>query len=89
VPTGQNENPIKAHWATLHFNAGKKEKISRGDIVGYLVNKGGLEGTNIGKIVVKDHAALVAVPSDVARNVIAAIAPHKIKNTRVRVTIVS
>lgn len=89
VPTGQNVNPIKAHWATLHFNAGKKEKISRGDIVGFLINKGRLEQSEIGRIAVKDHAALVAVPVDKVREIIDAIAPHKIKNTRVRVTVVS
>lgn len=89
VPKGENDNPIKAHWTTLHFNAGKKEKISRGDIVGYLINKGGLESAQIGKIVVKDHSALVAVPRERAQEILAAIAPHRIKNTRVKVTIVS
>lgn len=87
VPTGKSENPITAGVVTLYFNAGKKEKISRGDIVGYLVNKGGLEASKIGKIVVKDHCALVAIPVDDAKATLNAIAPHKIKNTRVRVTI--
>ena len=87
VPTGKSDNPITAGVVTLYFNAGKKEKISRGDIVGYLVNKGGLDSSKIGKIVVKDHCALVAIPVDDAKATLNAIAPHKIKNTRVRVTI--
>lgn len=87
VPTGKSDNPITAGVVTLYFNAGKKEKISRGDIVGYLVNKGGLEASKIGKIVVKDHCALVAIPVDDAKATLNAIAPHKIKNTRVKVSI--
>lgn len=87
VPTGKSENPITARVVTLYFNAGKKEKISRGDIVGYLVNKGRLDASKIGKIVVKDHCALVAVPVGDAKATLNAIAPHKIKNTRVRISI--
>ncbi len=87
VPTGKSENPITAGVLTLYFNAGKKEKISRGDIVGYLVNKGNLDAPKIGKIVVKDHCALVAIPVEDAKATLNAVTPHKIKNTRVRVSI--
>lgn len=87
IPSGTSVNPIVADVVTLYFNAGKKEKISRGDIVGYLVNKGGLDASKIGKIVVKDHCALVAVPVGDAKATLTAIAPHKIKNTRVKVSI--
>lgn len=73
-------------WATLHFNAGKKEKISRGDIAGFLMQKGNLGRTEVGRIDVKDHQAYVAVPADKARATVTAVAPYKIKNTRVRVT---
>lgn len=87
IPSGTSVNPIVADVVTLYFNAGKKEKISRGDIVGYLVNKGELDASKIGKIVVKDHCALVAVPVGDAKATLTAIAPHKIKNTRVKVSI--
>ncbi len=87
VPTGDSPDPIRRDVVTLYFNAGKKEKISRGDVVGYLVNKGGLMAQQVGKIAVKDHCVLVAVPANAADEVLSAIAPHKIKNQRVRVTI--
>lgn len=87
IPNGENnENPIKSDVATLHFNAGKKEKISRGDIVGFMINKGGLESSQVGKIVVKDHCVLVAIPRDKADEVLQALVSHKIKNKRVRIT---
>lgn len=87
IPNGEkNDNPITSQVATLHFNAGKKEKISRGDIVGFLINKGGLESSQIGKITVKDHCVLVAVPRNKADDTLAQLAPHKIKNKRVRIS---
>lgn len=86
-PSGKNTNPIKPTAATLYFNVGKKEKISRGDIVGYLIAKGGLDAGEIGRISLRDHCALVAVPPAKAREVTAALASQKIKNTRVKVTI--
>jgi superfamily II DNA/RNA helicase len=87
VPTGdRNDDPIKSEVSTLHFNAGKKEKISRGDVAGFVINKGGLESSQVGKIVVKDHCVLVAVPRNRADEVLQALSPHKIKNKRVRIT---
>lgn len=71
---------------TLYFNAGKKDKISRGDIAGFLIAKGGLVAGEVGRIVLKDHGAYVPVPAAKARDVIKALQPHKIKNKRVRVT---
>lgn len=72
--------------ATLFFNAGKHDKISRGDIVGFLIAKGGLNADEVGRIDVKDRCAYVAVPADKARSVVTAVMPHKIKGKRVRVT---
>lgn len=85
-PSGKSANPIKAGGATIYFNVGKKEKISRGDIVGFLIAKGGLEGSEIGNITLRDHAALVAIPRAKAPAVLEAVAPHKIKNTRAKIT---
>ena len=70
---------------TLHINAGKKEKISRGDVVGFLCQKGGLTGAEIGKIDVSDHQTLVAVAADKAAGLVKALAPEKLKGKRVRI----
>lgn len=86
VPTGISNKPVQSDVATIYFNAGRREKISRGDIAGYLINKGGLQGDEVGKIVVNDHSAIAAVPASKAREVVKAVEPHKLKNTRVRVT---
>ncbi|MDE5636008.1 MAG: DbpA RNA binding domain-containing protein, partial [Muribaculaceae bacterium] len=86
VPSGHSDDPIHSDTATLYFNAGRREKISRGDIAGYLINRGGLEPSEVGRIIVGDHSAIAAVPRDKARDVVKAVAPHRLKNTRVRVT---
>ncbi|MDE6268777.1 MAG: DEAD/DEAH box helicase [Muribaculaceae bacterium] len=84
--TLQHHTPTAPAIATLYINAGKKEKISRGDVAGYLMQRGGLSREEVGKIVVKDHASIVAVPADKAREVIKSLEPYRLKNTRVRVT---
>lgn len=89
IPQGVSSDPIKATMATLYFNVGKKEKISRGDIVGFLIAKGGVDASQIGRIALRDHSALVAVPASDATRIVKAIAGEKIKNTRVKVTILS
>lgn len=85
-PGEPSADPIRSDIATIYFNAGKKEKISRGDIAGYLINRGGLTAGEVGKISISDHSAIAAVPREKARDVVKAVAPHKLKNTRVRVT---
>ncbi len=87
VPSADNPDPIASDRATLYLNLGKKEKISKGDVLGYLGKQGGLDGKDIGKIVVKDHCAIVAVPRSMADEAISALSGAKIKGQRVKVTI--
>lgn len=72
--------------ATLHFNAGRKEKISKGDIAGYLITRGGLAPDEVGRISVHDHEALAAVPAAKIREVIKSVEPYRLKNKKVRIT---
>ncbi|MBW6492709.1 MAG: DEAD/DEAH box helicase [Lentimicrobium sp.] len=53
--------PVLPPWETLYLGAGKKQKINKGDIVGYLIQRGGLEVKDIGRIDVLDHASFVAI----------------------------
>lgn len=89
VPDPDNPDPIVSHITTLYFNAGKKEKMSKGDILGFLVKQCGIEAGEIGKIVIKDHCALVAVDNAYASKVIETAKAVKVKGQRVRVTAVT
>ena len=86
VPKGVSAHPIHSTVATLYINAGRRNKISRGDVVGFLCQKGGMSAQQIGKIVVMDNCALVAVPRDKAYDIMERVRPHKLKNQRVRIT---
>lgn len=86
VPTGNSADPIRADKATLYFNAGKKEKISRGDIAGFLMKTGGLMPDEVGRIIVRDHSAIVAVPVEKADSVIRTVASEKLKGKRVKIS---
>lgn len=86
-PSGHSDNPIKATAVTLYFNMGKKEKVSRGDIAGYLIKQGGLEAGEVGKIIVKDHSALAAIPVEKKKEVLKNISDQKLKGKKVRVSL--
>ncbi|MDO4320714.1 MAG: DEAD/DEAH box helicase [Bacteroidales bacterium] len=85
VPTGHNDSPLHSDTVTLYINAGKREKISRGDIVGFLVKQAGLAPDSIGKIDVRDHSAYVAVPRSALPSV-AAAKDARLKGIRVRIS---
>lgn len=72
----------EALMETLYFSAGKKEKLSKGDILGFLVKEGGLATTEIGKIEVHDHYALAAVSSNASDGLINRIKGKKIKGEK-------
>lgn len=78
---------IRKEYETIFFSAGKKEKISKGDILGFILTKSGIEPSAVGRIDVADHYALVAVDARVAKSVLAAIAREKIKNQKVKISI--
>lgn len=79
---------FKEEKSTLYFSAGKKEKISKGDILGFLVNQGKTDSSEIGRIDIKDHYSLVAVPSEKAKVILDRIENQKIKNQKVKISIV-
>ena len=74
--------------ATIHISAGKKEKVSRGDIVGFLAtNTPMLDAGEIGAINIYDHYALVAVPAAKVNDIINAVSPYRLKKQKVRLSI--
>lgn len=75
-------SPLGSDKSTIRISAGRKEKLSKGDIVGFLCKEGGLEASEIGGITLSDHHALVAVPSSKARSLLARLAGAKIKGTK-------
>ena len=73
---------------TLYINAGRKEKISRGDVAGYVMKQGGLAREEVGRIAVEDHYAMVAVPADRGEELARVLSGRKIKGVRVKVSVI-
>jgi superfamily II DNA/RNA helicase len=79
--------PEKPKWSTLFIDAGKKDKINKIDIVGFLSQKGQLKKDEIGLIEVKDFVSFAAVRKSKIGNVLELIKNEKIKNKKVKVAI--
>ncbi len=88
IPTELLPAPAKPRMATLYIGKGKKDKISKGDIVGFLCRKGGLEQKEIGRIDVKDRYAYAAVVNRRVHEVLKMVQGEKIKGIRTIVELV-
>jgi ATP-independent RNA helicase DbpA len=81
------ELPQKPVWTTLFIGAGKKDKVNKVDIVGFLANKGQLKKEDIGLIEVKDFFSFVAVRKSKAGHTLQLIKTEKIKNKKVKIEV--
>ncbi len=81
------ELPEKPKWSTLFIAAGKKDKVNKIDIVGFLSNKGQLKKDDIGLIDVKDFFSFVAVRKLKVGEAMELIKNEKIKNKKVKIAI--
>jgi superfamily II DNA/RNA helicase len=68
--------------ATLYIGKGKKDKVSKGDIVGFLCKKGGLQADEIGRIDVNDRYTYVAVKREKLQQVVRQTQGEKIKGIK-------
>jgi ATP-independent RNA helicase DbpA len=79
--------PEKPLWSTLFIAAGKKDKLNKIDIVGFLSNKGQLKKEDIGLIETKDHFSFVAVRKSKVSHTLQLIKDQKIKNMKVKIAV--
>jgi superfamily II DNA/RNA helicase len=79
--------PERPKWSTLFIAAGKKDKVNKIDIVGFLSKKGELKKEDIGLIEVKDFFSFVAVRKVKAGEVLQLIKNEKIKNKKVKIEV--
>lgn len=79
--------PAKSEWDTLYISAGKKEKISKGDVAGLLMQKGKLQKDELGLIEILDHSAYVAVKRSKIAALVQLIKNEPIKKQKVKIAI--
>lgn len=73
----------KLQWTTLYINKGRRDKVNRVDIVGFLYKKGLLGREDIGIIDVKERYSFVAIRQERVKPLLALIGGEKLKNMRV------
>ena len=69
-------------WESLYIGRGKKEKLSRGDIAGFMMKTGGLAPDEVGRIEVRDHCAYVSVARHRVKELMGRIKGLKIKGMK-------
>lgn len=84
----ETAEPAAPALATLHINAGRKDRLSPRDIVGALVAEAGLAADQIGKIEVQDRASFVAVPAGQSQTIASKLSKGKIKGRKFKVSLV-
>ncbi|MEI7424439.1 MAG: DEAD/DEAH box helicase [Prolixibacteraceae bacterium] len=81
------KSPEQPYFSTLYFGAGKKDKISKTDIVGLLIQKGGLKKEEIGLINVLDYESFSAVPKEKIKKLVGILSKEKLKNKNIKIAI--
>ena len=81
-PSDAAAKPTSPRMATLYIGKGKKDKVSKADIVGFLCKKGGLKSDEIGRIDVNDRYAYVAVRRERLNSVLRNVQGEKIKGLK-------
>ena len=84
LPEQVGRPPLPA-FVTIYFGKGKKDKINKVDIVGFLSKKGGLGREDVGRIDVKDHYAYAAVSRQKCRQALKLMQGEKIKGQKTRI----
>ena len=82
-----NRVPERTPNQTIYISAGKKDKVNKVDIVGYLIKKGQLEKDDIGLIEVKDTTSYVAVNRKKTIELLKKLANEKLKGKKVKIEI--
>jgi ATP-independent RNA helicase DbpA len=85
LPRSLNNFDFSTVMQTICIDAGKKEKLRTGDIVGALIHEGGLTHEQIGKIDQLDHLSYVAIPRTIAQTIHKKIQNRPIKGKKFRI----
>ena len=79
--------PAQTPFQTIYISAGKKDKVNKVDIVGYLIKKGELAKEAVGIIEVKDTTSYVAVARNKVKDVLKKLANEKLKGKKIKMEI--
>lgn len=79
--------PEPSSMECLYISGGKKDKISKGDVLGFLTKTGGLMGNEIGLISILETATYVAIPRQKVSDLLKNTSGQKLKKVKVKLEI--
>ena len=79
--------PEPPKWVTLYVGRGKKDKVNKVDIAGFLYKRGGLAREDVGGIDVHEYYAYVAVRRTKVKQLLALVNNEKIKGVKTKIDI--
>ena len=75
-------NPQPSVWTSLYIGRGKRDKLSKIDIVGFFCKKGGCQGSDIGRIDITPSYAYATIKRTIVKRVLQQITGEKIKGMK-------
>ena len=87
IPEGP-KTPPQPRMATIYIGKGKKDKVSKGDVLGFLCKVGGLAGNEIGRIDIRERYAYAAVANNKWKEVVARASGEKLKGIKTVVELI-
>jgi len=82
-----NALPKPPNFQTIYMSGGKKTKLNKIDIVGFMLQKGKLEKSDLGLIEVKDFISFVAVKYSKVTALLQSIKDEKIKGKKLKIEV--
>ena len=79
--------PPSSVWTTVYISGGKKNKLNKMDIVGFLLQKGKLEKQDLGLIEVKDTISFAAVNKSKVKAMLSLISEEKMKGKKFKIEV--
>jgi superfamily II DNA/RNA helicase len=79
--------PKRPEYQTIYISGGKKNKLNKGDIVGFFLQKGKLDKSDLGLIEVKDFISFAAVKTPVVKPLLNNIRDQKMKGKKYKIEV--
>jgi len=76
------------NWVTLMISGGRKDRISKGDVAGFLIKKGELKNDEVGLIELKQKVTFVAIEKKSSTKIVKKINGLRLKTKKIRATLV-
>lgn len=87
VPASLDRQPgytLNGTMATIELNAGRKQKLRPGDLLGALTGEAQIDGARVGKIDILEQRSFFALDRSVARQALAFLAEGKVKGRQLK-----